>query len=88
MSDDCHCLKMRLALLLREKTMPSSRELDMKEIASNSPQKDFQPAESPIEYEIVSLVVLPPNGLMTFAMHVRSCQRWIVLRQNSLLRLG
>ena len=52
MSDDCHCLKMRLALLLREKTMPSSRELDMKEIASNSPSKAFQPANSPIEYEM------------------------------------
>lgn len=32
--------------------MPLSRELDMKEIASNSHQKDFQPADSPIEYEM------------------------------------
>jgi hypothetical protein len=43
---------MRLALLFREKTMPPSRVLDMKETASTSHPKDFKPADSPIEYEM------------------------------------
>jgi hypothetical protein len=52
LSDDSHCLKMRLALLLREKTMVPSRELDMKETASTSHSKDFQPNDSPIKYDM------------------------------------
>jgi hypothetical protein len=43
---------MGLELPLRDKIMPPSRELDMKETASTSHPKDFQPADSPIKYEM------------------------------------
>jgi len=50
--DDCHCLKMKLELFPREKTMPLSKGADMKEKASTSPPKDFQPADSAIIHEM------------------------------------
>lgn len=41
-----------LELHLRDKIMPTSRELDRKETASTSQPKDFQAADVPIKYEM------------------------------------
>ena len=45
-------MKTELESVLREKTMPPSREVDMKETAITSPPKEFKAADSATEYEM------------------------------------